>query len=208
MRLVALLVGLLVSTLALADTVTLTWTNPTTYTDGSVLATSAITATRLEWGSCTTATPPAFNVKQGEWTNSGNGTQSVSPNLLAGTYCFRAFSRATVTANCPTPCESVASNAATKTINQAPSAPSMLSAIMSSPIAYTIVTTDDQVIATSVGTVKVGAVCDPSMFVKTKSIPSRPIDSKVLSHVWLKDVDLLPSVSGEGLVVFADCSVS
>jgi hypothetical protein len=74
---------------AMAGTVTASWTNPTSYTDGSPLAATAITRTRIEYGTC--AGLNVFGTKLGEFVSTGSDTSEVSPNLQPGTYCFRAF---------------------------------------------------------------------------------------------------------------------
>jgi hypothetical protein len=134
-----------------AATLNLTWTNPTTNSDGSALALSAITATRLEYGSCVGT---AFGTKAGEWTQTGNVAASVSPNLTPGTYCFRAYTRVGAL-------ESVASNVATKTISQPPpSPPTNLVADPGNLVAYGISQTPDKLTTFPVGTVMAGVVCD------------------------------------------------
>jgi hypothetical protein len=54
---------LIVGTKAFAGTATVTWTNPTTYTDGTAIATGDISQTRIEYGSCNGA---AFGTKAGD----------------------------------------------------------------------------------------------------------------------------------------------
>jgi hypothetical protein len=120
----AIIVGVLLCALgypALAATVDVTWQNPTSYTDGSALAASAITRTRIEYGTCVSG---AFGVKGGEFISTGNDTTEVSPNLAPGVYCLRAYTTASGV-------ESAASNIASVTVVQpAPRPPTLLQALV------------------------------------------------------------------------------
>jgi hypothetical protein len=81
----------LIAGLANAATVTVTWTNPTTNTDGSALAASSITRTTLWWGTSVTAltnskivagsaTSATIDLVPGTWTigakTTANGNES------------------------------------------------------------------------------------------------------------------------------------
>jgi hypothetical protein len=110
-----------VSLPALAATVTANWVNPTQYTDGSALAVTAITQTRIEYGTCVSG---AFGVKAGEFVSAGNDTSQVSPNLAPGTYCLRAYTTASGV-------ESAASNIATVSVAQPAPRPPTLGQIIS-----------------------------------------------------------------------------
>lgn len=108
----ALLIGSLLGVLACsaahaqAASVTINWTLPSTNTDGSALSSTAITGTRVEWGTCSSA--GVFGTKAGESTTTGAATSTVL-TLGAGTWCFRAFTRSAAG-------ESAASNVASRTI--------------------------------------------------------------------------------------------
>lgn len=106
----------------LAATVTVSWTNPTAYTDNSPLPASAITRTRIEYGTC--AAGGAFGTRAGEFVSAGNDTSEASPNLAPGTYCLRAYTTASGV-------ESVASNIASVAVVQpAPRPPTLLQALV------------------------------------------------------------------------------
>lgn len=72
---------------AFAGEATVTWTNPTTRTDGSALAASQIGSTKIEWGTCQGS---SFGAAAGSASAVGAATSLVVQNLPAGTYCFRA----------------------------------------------------------------------------------------------------------------------
>jgi hypothetical protein len=91
MRAIVAVLLSVVSLPALAGYVTLSWVNPTQYTDGTALSASAITRTRLEYGTCASG---AFGSRLGEFVSTGNDTTEISPNLNPGTYCFRAYTMA------------------------------------------------------------------------------------------------------------------
>ena len=91
MRLIAALAAL-VAFPAFAATVSVSWTNPVAYVDNTPLAAVSITRTRIEYGTC--SAPGVFGVRTGEFISAGNDTTEVSPNLPAGTYCFRAYTTA------------------------------------------------------------------------------------------------------------------
>lgn len=78
------------STTAQAAVVTASWTHPTSRTDGSALPLSAITATRVEHGTCNGS---AFGVRNGEIIVPAPAT-SAQFNLPSGTHCIRAFTQA------------------------------------------------------------------------------------------------------------------
>ena len=87
---------LLLPVLALANTATVTWTPPTTNTDGSAIPASgagSIASYRVEWGSCVSG---AFGTKAGEQVVTAPTTSLVVTPLTAGqTYCFRAYAKNT-----------------------------------------------------------------------------------------------------------------
>lgn len=108
---------LLAPGMALAGSVTVQWDNPTTYTDGTPLPSTAITRSRIEYGSCGAA--GAFGTKAGEFIVTGAATSGVSPNIAAATYCFRVFTTASAL-------ESAASGVLQVVVPQAPPNPPTL----------------------------------------------------------------------------------
>jgi hypothetical protein len=186
MRYVIFALAALASFAVHADTVVATWVNPTTATNGGPVGT--ITSTRIEHGSCSGT---SFGTKAGEWVQNGNGTTSTSPNLPAGTHCFRAFTR--------TPAgESAASNVAQKVIAAPlPNPPTGLS--VSDPTAYEIRTSGGQLVATRVGMVGVGTIC---------SGESQTVAGIRYNRVELRDTDLInfPTGSMATLKAWARCS--
>lgn len=71
---------------AFAGEATVTWTNPTTRTDGSALTASQIGSTKIEWGTCQGS---SFGAAAGSASAVGAATSLVVPSLPAGTDCFR-----------------------------------------------------------------------------------------------------------------------
>jgi len=64
---------------------TLTWTNPTTYSDGSSLVAADIASTTIEWSNGTTFGPVA-----GSQIVNGSATTATAPDPAAGTSrCYR-----------------------------------------------------------------------------------------------------------------------
>jgi len=85
---------LLVSVVANAETVQLTWVNPTLYVDGTALPVTDINQTRIEYGTCAGGPPYVFGMKVGEFIAAGGATHVISPSLGAGLWCFQAFTMA------------------------------------------------------------------------------------------------------------------
>lgn len=81
---------------AFAADATVTWTMPTTNTDGSAIPASgsgAITSTRIEYGTCSGS---AFGTSAGNVTVNAPATTATITGFAAGsTACFRAFVRNT-----------------------------------------------------------------------------------------------------------------
>jgi len=142
---------LIVGTKAFAGTATVTWTNPTTYTDGTAIATGDISQTRIEYGSCNGA---AFGTKAGEQTVTGAGTTLTINSLGAGTYCFRGFTTAKGV-------ESAASNVASKAVPQA--APNPPTLVTVATTAYVAVKWRDRYVMLPLGTVAKGVACRADM---------------------------------------------
>lgn len=81
----------LVAAVALAATITATWTNATRNTDDSVIPATgegSISTTRIEWGTCNADN---FGTKQGEKIVAGTVTTAVTPDLPPGRWCLRAY---------------------------------------------------------------------------------------------------------------------
>jgi hypothetical protein len=138
----------LVSGAAHAATVTVSWTNPTQYEDGSSLPASDIERTRIEYGTCN---GQAFGNKLGEFTANGAATTATSPNLSPGTYCFRAYTRAKGL-------ESQPSAPVQKTILQPPPKPPTNLQVAEQTV-YTSVKRTDRLVMLPVGTVPGDTVC-------------------------------------------------
>lgn len=185
----AMIVGGLLSAFftgqAHAGTANLTWTNPTTNTDNSPIA--AIVQTRLEYGTCSGAN---FGSKLGEWVNSGTGTASSSPNLAAGTYCFRAYTK---TANG----ESGPSNVAQKVIvPPLPNPPTNLT-VAADLTAYILAPTTNRIATLIVGTFTPGTACDPTQPVLDKFVVL--VDA---AHPVIKP----PTSTNKSVVYLGSCS--
>jgi hypothetical protein len=99
---------------AFAGQAVVTWTNPTTRTDGSALTSAQIGSTEVEYGTCSGT---AFGTVTGTSATTGAGTSLTISNLAPGTYCFRVFA---IEAGGGT---SGPSNIPTKTITIAPPVP-------------------------------------------------------------------------------------
>ena len=86
------LIGLVLTLLAvsaIADPVTASWTNATQNTNGTPF--TDLTGTRVEWGTCSGT---VFGTMSGFAVAQGAATSLTTPNLAAGTYCFRAAHQA------------------------------------------------------------------------------------------------------------------
>lgn len=138
----------LVSGAAGAETVTLTWVNPTQYEDGSALPAGHIEQTRIEYGTCN---GQEFGTPLGSFTASGAATTATSPNLSPGVWCFRAYTRARGV-------ESAPSNVAQKTILQPPPRPPA-NLRVSEQTVYTSVKRTDRLVMLPVGTVPGDTAC-------------------------------------------------
>lgn len=134
---------------ASAATVTVNWTHPTTYTDGSPLNVADISQTRIEYGLCVAGAFPA--TAAGQFIASGQATSAASPNLTPGTWCFRAYTTAKGV-------ESVNSNAASFVVVQPAPNPPVLTTIATT--AYELKLYSNGTLRfVSVGTVPLGAAC-------------------------------------------------
>jgi hypothetical protein len=139
---------------AQAATATLTWTQPTTATDGSALTGAAVlTSNRVEWGSCNGT---AFGTKSGEKTLTPPAT-TTTVTVGTGTWCFRVYA---TNANG----ESGPSNVAQKVVvPPPPNPPSSLT--VSNLTAYAVVKQVDKFVMTPVGTVPAATACITDQYV-------------------------------------------
>lgn len=160
--LVLLLIGLMVTAVAKAQTVPrdaaqVSWTNPTTNTDSTAIPATCpsgvtkcgkLALTRVEYGSCSGT---AFGTKVGEITVTAPGTSALVSALVPQMYCFRAIARNDFAT------DSAPSNVATKTI--APPTPNPPQVAVDT-VAYEIKTNSTgTLVATRVGLVPLGTVC-------------------------------------------------
>lgn len=110
MRKILVLVGLLLSTIANAASLNVSWSNPSSNVDGSAIPASgpgSLTGTRVEYGSCNGS---AFGVASGQQIVLAPASNASFPNIGPGSYCVRAFAQNTFGS------ESAASNVASKIV--------------------------------------------------------------------------------------------
>lgn len=138
-----------------AATVPVSWTPPTTNTDGSAIAASgpgSLTSYRVEYGTCVGG---AFGTKAGEVTRAAPAT-GTTLNLQPGTTCVRVFVSNTFAK------ESAASNVSAKVIDSpTPSPPTNLT--VADATAYDIRPNESTFAfdrGRPVGLAKLGAACD------------------------------------------------
>lgn len=149
--------------ICLAGTTLLTWTPPLTNTDGSAL--TNLSGYRIEYGSCSGS---LFGTKAGEWTQIAPASSSLSPNLAAGTYCFRVYARSSAST------ESVASNVTTKVIPPSvPNPPTNVTAV--DPTVYEPRRFLWWTFAYEVGVVPLGTVCQANRFGSLYGVPSSKV---------------------------------
>ena len=93
-RATALAVLLLLSGTSYADNLRVTWRNPTTYVDGSLIPEGAITQTRIEYGTCVGYNE--FGEVLGNRIKAGESQYVIVSNLVPGQeYCFRGYTTTT-----------------------------------------------------------------------------------------------------------------
>lgn len=148
------LLGLIVHRADAADA-HVTWTNPTTNTDGSAIPASgagALTGTRVEYGSCNGT---AFGTATGSVTVNAPATTATITGFVPGaTHCFRAFSRNSYGG------ESAASNVAAKTFPTPTPNPPTLNATITTAYELNGIKGDGTVLlGRAVGQVAIGAPC-------------------------------------------------
>ena len=141
----------LITAAATAGTLTPSWTNPVTYTDGSALAATDITQTRVEYGSCNGT---AFGTKAGEVKATGAATTGPAITVGPGTYCLRAYTTAKGV-------ESAASAVAVATIAQPAPNPPVLKTV--DVTAYKMRQSIDGFSFVTIGTVPLGIECNAAL---------------------------------------------
>ncbi len=147
---IVLLVFFLLSS-AIAGEATVSWTNPTTRTDGTALPSSQIGSTRVEWGTCSGS---AFGSALGNQSATGTATSTIINNLAPGTYCFRA---ATVDA---AGLQSGWSNIASKVVPVAPPSPPVIVTVATTAYVFKVTQRGLLKLVKS-GTVPLGVACTP-----------------------------------------------
>jgi hypothetical protein len=131
-------------------TANVSWTNPTTRTDGTTLSTTQIKATEIDYGLCPTGTFPA--TPAGTAVNTGSGTAMAIPLPSYGSWCFRARTVDT------TDVKSVNSNVVSRQWLAPPNPPVLSSTIT---VAYEISFSrwGDVKLGRNVGTMPLGTPC-------------------------------------------------
>ncbi len=146
---------------ATAADLNVSWTNPTTNTDGSAIPTTgagSLTGTRVEWGTCSGG---AFGTRAGELTAPAGATTAQIANVAPGTWCVRAFSRNTYGS------ESAASGVASKVVpvpvpNPPVLAVPVIAGMLQTPV-YSVASNGKM--STFMGFVDVGSPCSgPVLF--------------------------------------------
>lgn len=175
-----LLLGVLVfaARSASAATVELSWTHPTSFVDGTPLAIGQIDSTRIEVGTC--SAPSVFGTKQGEKVvaaPAASTTLTVNP----GTWCYRAYSKATAAAGGG---ESVASGVVTGAVPWPNPNPPVLSTTVRT--VYEIIPDrwDGARLGRAVGTAPVGTQCTGEGISTQKGIVYEvPLDAVTLDKM-------------------------
>jgi len=117
-RLTSFLVLTFCSMSVFAGSAIVSWTNPTTNTDGTFIPTTgpgSLVSTRVRWGTCISGN--IFGTQQGQVVANAPASSVEISMLPSGTYCFDAFSLNTYGV------ESVASNVASKVVEDPNNAP-------------------------------------------------------------------------------------
>jgi hypothetical protein len=131
-------------------TANVSWTNPTSRTDGTSLPSSQIKATEIDYGLCPTGTFPS--TPAGTFVNTGSGTAAAVPLPSYGAWCFRARTVDTSDA------KSTNSNVASRQFLAPPNAPT-LSAVITVAYEIRIDGWGDVRLGRNVGTIETGAAC-------------------------------------------------
>lgn len=158
---------------AMAADVSVNWTHPSQFTDGTSLSVSQIASSRVEYGSCAGA---AFGVKAGERVVPAP-TATTTITLPPGTYCFRAYTLTTAAAGAQ---ESGPSGVASKVVPFPPPNPPVLTVI--NVVAYEIQLHPVQGprLGRNVGTVPLGTECGAQI---TTGYYEVPLDAVTLSRM-------------------------
>ena len=136
---------------AFAGQAVVTWTNPTTRTDGSALTAAQIGGTRVEWGTCSGS---AFGTAQGNQSTTGAATSTIISDLSPGTYCFRAASIDVAGL------QSGWSNIASKVVPVAPPNPPVIVTVATTAYVFKVTQRGLLKLVKS-GTVPLGVACTP-----------------------------------------------
>lgn len=174
---VALFFAFLFPIYVLAGVAVVSWSPPTTNTDGSGIPSSgagSITEHRVQYGTC--ASGGGFGTAQGQVIVAMPATSAEINSFSDGqTVCFRAFAKNTYGL------ESAASNVASKTFDPPKPRPPVL--VVVDPVAFDIRLDRDLVarLGRDVGTVAPGTACNGTAFVVTRRAAYYVIDNASVS---------------------------
>lgn len=144
--------GMLAPSSTTGQVVSLSWSNPTTNTDGSALAITDITQIRLTYGPCGGNSPVYQASVTGQFVGLGGVTHADSPPLPAGTYCFLAYTSANEGGAVV---EGPATNVLQVSVGSAPPT----GPVSTSPTVYMVVTGANTYTTLPVGTAPLGTPC-------------------------------------------------
>lgn len=182
--LVALLLPLVVSAASL------TWVNPTAFTDNSPLVPADIASTLIEWSN----TSP-FSTVAGSQVVTGAAQAATAPDPAAGgVRCYRASTKVVAAKGGGT---SAPSNVSCKTVAfPNPSPPTSFT--VTDPVAYEIRQSGSQLVASRVGRVEVGTLCTNE---------AQTVSGVKYNRVDMRVVDLVvwPSASPSTVKAWARC---
>jgi hypothetical protein len=168
MRFVAFVLGLVLSTAALADTKTVSWMNATQNVDGTAIPATGVGSlvrTTVEYGTCN-AGKTAIATKAGEIQVAAPATSAQVPLVVVQEYCLDAWHSNTYattfapsTAATPVTGNSVRSNVLiTNSVPPQPAPPSAVT--VGNFVAYQIVQAPDRFTALAFGRVDPNTPCD------------------------------------------------
>lgn len=180
---------LLLPGMAFATLVTVSWTNPTQYTDGTAMPGTDIGSTTVQYGSCSSSSPLSVATVAGTFTAQGGTTHAQSPDLPAGTYCFQAITNSLSAGS------SVPSVAASAVIAKNAGAPAITGTtaqlVTASTAVYLATQIPDGWAFTQVGTVPAGTPCDPTQGVGAYNV----VPQKGITVTWSTAVQPLAIVA-------------
>lgn len=163
-----LLVLLLLAPLPLfAGTFPISWTHPTQYVDGSALAVSDITSTRLEIGNCTGTFVAAKSLTVPKVGTADAPKAVTSPDMAPGTYCVRGYTTAKGLESDASPLSPP------KTITQSPPKPPVFASVDLN--VYQIQFPKNSIAMSKVGTVPLGTVCDGARGIWVPGLTCYPV---------------------------------